>query len=91
MQDTSLRSVNSETSCVATAIESNTHETIASFHGSFALLLSALFRGHASNAERSHKKVQANGTVSNRDFLSEISFALAAGILDSTGGTCLSA
>ena len=34
----------------------NTHETIAWFHGSFALLFSRLFSGHASNPERSHQR-----------------------------------
>ena len=34
----------------------NNHETIAWFHGSFALLFSRLFIGHASNPKRSHQR-----------------------------------
>ena len=34
----------------------NTHETIAWFHGSFALLLSRLFSGNASNPKRSQQR-----------------------------------
>jgi hypothetical protein len=73
------------------ALLSNLRETIAEIHRSFALLFSRLFSWHPSNPSGSHKMGQANGTVSNRDFLSEIGFALAARILDWTGSTCLSA
>ena len=79
------------------AVVGNTRETIARFHGSFALLFSRLFSRHASNPERSHEKGLSNGTVSNRDLLSdgnllsEISSAVAPRILDWTGGAYLSA
>ena len=78
--------MNPETSCLRQSVVGNTHETIAWFHGSFALLFSPLFSRHASNPERSHENGLSNGTVSNRDllsdgdFLSEISLALAARI-----------
>jgi hypothetical protein len=66
----------------ATAVAGNIHETIALVHYSFALLFFPPFRRRASNLERSDKKSLSNGTVSNRDFLSEVGFALAARILD---------
>jgi hypothetical protein len=75
----------------------NIRETIAGLHESFAVLFSLLFSRRASNPERSRQKGVSNGTVSNRDllsngnFLSEISSALASGILDRTGGPYLSA
>ena len=75
----------------------NTRETIAWFHGSFAVLFSRLFSRHASNPERSHEKGlrQWDGVkqrlIIGRKFLSEISSALAARILDWTGGAYLSA
>ena len=78
------------------SLAGNTRETIARFHGSFAVLFSRLFSRHASNSEGSHEKGLNNGTASNRDslsggnFLSEISSALAARILDWTGGAYLS-
>jgi hypothetical protein len=79
------------------AVVGNTRETIAHFHGSFAVLFSRLFSQHASNPERANEKRLSNGTASNRDllsdgnFLSEISSALAPRILDWTGGAYLSA
>ena len=79
------------------AVVGNTRETIARFHGSFAVLFSRLFIRHASNPERATKKGLSNGTASNRDllsdghFLSEISSALASRILDGTTGAHLSA
>jgi hypothetical protein len=41
---------------VATALVGNTRETIARFHGSFAMLFSRLFIRHASNPKRATKK-----------------------------------
>jgi hypothetical protein len=75
----------------------NTRETILPLHSSFAVLFSLLFSRQASNPERSHEKGSGNGTVSNRDllsngnFLSEISSTLAPRILDWTDGPYLSA
>ena len=79
------------------AVVGNIHETIAEVHRSFAVLFSFLFSRQASNPERSHEKGSGNGTVSNRDllsngnFLSEISSTLAPRILDWTAGSYLSA
>jgi hypothetical protein len=61
------------------------------FHGSFALLFSPLFSRHTSNPSGATKNGLSNGTVSNRDFLSEVGLALAARILDWTAGAHLSA
>ena len=49
------------------SLAGNTRETIARFHGSFAVLFSRLFSRHASNSEGSHEKGLNNGTASNRD------------------------
>jgi hypothetical protein len=46
----------SENRLFATASVGNTRETIARFHGSFAVLFSRLFIRHASNPERATKK-----------------------------------
>ena len=73
----------------AKAVVGNTRETIAWVHNSFAMLFSRLLIRHASNLERSHEKRLSNGTVSNRDFLSEISCAFAARILDGTSAAFL--
>src|ERR1700738_2892607 len=79
------------------AVVGNTRETIARFHGSFALLFFPLFGRHASNPERSRQKGASNGTVSNRDLLwdgsllSEVGSALASRVLDRTSRARVSA
>ena len=88
--------MNGEAGLSRTAIVGNNHETIAPLHYFFAVLFCRLFAETLEISRGSHKGDQANGTVSNRDllsdgsFLSEISSALASRILDWTGGTRVS-
>ena len=51
-----LTSGESQSQLCAAVFVVNAHETIARFHGSFALLFSLLFSGHASNPTRELQK-----------------------------------
>ena len=74
----------------------NIHETIAWVHYSFAVLFSRLFSWRGSNHPGPQKEVNEMGRRQTEIYypseaaLSEISFALAAGVLDRAGAAFLS-
>jgi hypothetical protein len=68
----------------------NTQETIALIHGSFAVLFSRLFIRRASNPSRSRKKgVETKSDGVKQKFLILKSDLVASGILDGTRSTAL--